>query len=51
MRNKENNSGRGGFLPESNDLSIGLIPLRKNRWLEMRVRLLNPLILIDLEKK
>jgi len=28
----------GGFLPESNDSSIGLIPLRKNCWLEIGVR-------------
>ena len=50
MRNKENNSGRGGFLPESNDLSIGLIPLRKNCWLEIGVRLPPPLFLLKLRK-
>ena len=42
LYNRKLRGGLGGFLPESNDLTIGLIPLRKNRWSEMRVRLPNP---------
>jgi|ETNvirnome_2_300_1030623.scaffolds.fasta_scaffold08228_2 hypothetical protein len=48
MISHKNKSGRGGFLPESNDPSTGLIPLEKVRWSEIGVRFPNPLFLLNL---